>query len=104
VVLELHTYSSLDASFLKEYKNALAKADVGMVFYEPAVLAIKEREPISAEVIKNAFGSAALQIETTPEGLAVFLRDLPLEGTVLLFMSSGNYGGTDFKALAQRIS
>jgi UDP-N-acetylmuramate: L-alanyl-gamma-D-glutamyl-meso-diaminopimelate ligase len=104
VVLELHTYSSLDASFLKEYKNALAKADVGMVFYEPAVLAIKEREPISAEVIKNAFGSTALQIETTPEGLAVFLRDLPLEGTVLLFMSSGNYGGTDFKALAQRIS
>ena len=94
----------LDASFLKEYKNALAKADVGIVFYEPAVLAIKEREPISAEVIKNAFGSAALLIETTPEGLAVFLRDLPLEGTVLLFMSSGNYGGTDFKALAQRIS
>ena len=104
VVLELHTYSSLDASFLKEYKNALAKADVGMVFYEPAVLAIKEREPISAEVIKNAFGSTALQIETTQEGLAIFLRDLSLEGTVLLFMSSGNYGGTDFKALAQRIS
>ena len=104
VVLELHTYSSLDASFLKEYKNALAKADVGMVFYEPAVLAIKEREPISAEVIKNAFGSTALQIETTQEGLAIFLRDLSLEGTVLLFMSSGNYGGTDFKALAQRVS
>jgi len=104
VVLELHTYSSLDASFLKEYKNALAKADVGMVFYEPAVLAIKDRDPISAEVIKEAFNANALQIETTTEGLAVFLRDLPLEGTVLLFMSSGNYGGTDFKALAQRIS
>ncbi len=41
---------------------------------------------------------------TTTEGLAAFLRDLPLEGTVLLFMSSGNYGGTDFKALAQRVS
>jgi UDP-N-acetylmuramate-alanine ligase len=104
VVLELHTYSSLDASFLKEYKNALAKADVGMVFYEPAVLAIKDRDPISAEVIKEAFGSNTLQIETTTDGLAVFLRDLPLEETVLLFMSSGNYGGTDFKALAQRIS
>ena len=104
VVLELHTYSSLDVSFLKEYKNALAKADVGMVFYEPAVLAIKDRDPISAEVIKEAFGSNTLQIETTTDGLAVFLRDLPLEETVLLFMSSGNYGGTDFKALAQRVS
>ena len=104
VVLELHTYSSLDASFLKEYKNALAKADVGMVFYEPAVLAIKDRAPISAEVIKDAFNANTLQVETTAEGLAVFLRDLPLEGTVLLFMSSGNYGGTDFKALAQRVS
>ena len=104
VVLELHTYSSLNVSFLKEYKNALAKADVGMVFYEPAVLAIKDRDPISAEVIKEAFGSNTLQIETTTDGLAVFLRDLPLEETVLLFMSSGNYGGTDFKALAQRVS
>ena len=104
VVLELHTYSSLDASFLKEYKNALAKADVGLVFYEPAVLAIKDRAPISAEVIKDAFNANTLQIATTTEGLAAFLRDLPLEGTVLLFMSSGNYGGTDFKALAQRVS
>ena len=104
VVLELHTYSSLDASFLKEYKNALAKADVGLVFYEPAVLAIKDRAPISAEVIKDAFNANTLQVETTVEGLAAFLRDLPLEGTVLLFMSSGNYGGTDFKALAQRVS
>lgn len=104
VVLELHTYSSLDASFLKEYKNALAKADVGMVFYEPAVLAIKDRDPISAEVIKEAFNANTLQIETTTDGLAVFLRDLALEETVLLFMSSGNYGGTDFKALAQRVS
>ncbi|MDG1212878.1 MAG: Mur ligase family protein, partial [Flavobacteriaceae bacterium] len=73
VVLELHTYSSLNVSFLKEYKNALAKADVGMVFYEPAVLAIKDRDPISAEVIKEAFGSNTLQIETTTDGLAVFL-------------------------------
>ena len=33
--LELHTYSSLNAEFLKEYKGALDAADVAVVFYSP---------------------------------------------------------------------
>ena len=31
--LELHTYSSLNAAFLKEYKGTLDAADVAVVFY-----------------------------------------------------------------------
>lgn len=103
VVLELHTYSSLDAHFLKEYQGALAKADVGLVFYEPSVLAIKDRSPISAEVILDAFDTPTLQIQTTKEGLSEFIDGLSLDQSVLLLMSSGNYGGTDFSALAKRI-
>ena len=33
--LELHTYSSLNAAFLKEYEGALDAADVAVVFYSP---------------------------------------------------------------------
>ena len=33
--LELHTYSSLNAEFLAEYKGALNNADKAVVFYSP---------------------------------------------------------------------
>ena len=103
VVLELHTYSSLDPAFLTQYGGALDAADQGVVFYEPEVLKIKNRAPIDPQYIKEAFGNAHLQIETEPLGLEKFIASLDLENRVLLFMSSGNYGGTDFKALASRV-
>jgi len=40
--LELHTYSSLNAEFLKEYKGALDAADVAVVFYSPHAVEIKK--------------------------------------------------------------
>ena len=39
--LELHTYSSLNAEFLKEYKDALDAADTAVVFYSPHAVQIK---------------------------------------------------------------
>jgi UDP-N-acetylmuramate: L-alanyl-gamma-D-glutamyl-meso-diaminopimelate ligase len=38
--LELHTYSSLNAAFLKEYEGALDAADVAVVFYSPDAVKI----------------------------------------------------------------
>lgn len=103
VILELHTYSSLDPAFLNQYQGSLEAADQAVVFYEPAVLAIKNRAPIAAGLIKEAFAAPALQIQTEVQGLADSIASMPLDNTVLLFMSSGNYGGTDFEALAQRV-
>lgn len=103
VVLELHTYSSLNENFLKEYENTLAKADMGLVFYEPEVLIIKKMKPIAPQTIRLAFNAPNLRIETTKEGLNAYLNALDLNGVVLLFMSSGNYGGIDFSALAARV-
>jgi len=34
----LHTYSSLNAEFLTEYKESLQKADKAVVFYSPDAL------------------------------------------------------------------
>ena len=40
--LELHTFSSLNSEFLKEYKNSLTKADEALVFYSPEAIAPKK--------------------------------------------------------------
>ena len=47
--LELHTYSSLNAEFLKEYQNALDAADVAVVFYSPDAVKIKQLEEVTYE-------------------------------------------------------
>ena len=97
VCLELHTYSSLNAGFLKEYRQSLDAADRPLVFYVPESLAIKGLEAIHPEDIQKAFGRSDLEVYTETPGLREFLRNLPMEKTVLLFMSSGNYGGLNLE-------
>ena len=53
--MELHTYSSLDPSFIVHYHNSLEKADLPIVFYDPETLKIKNRPPISPKEIIVAF-------------------------------------------------
>ncbi len=64
--LELHTYSSLNAEFLSEYKGALDKADKAVVFYSPHAVEIKKLEEVSKEQIANAFEREDLIIYTNP--------------------------------------
>ena len=40
--MELHTFSSLNSDFLKEYHSGMDKADVAVVFYSAHALEIKE--------------------------------------------------------------
>jgi len=97
--LELHTYSSLNAEFLKEYKGALDAADVAVVFYSPHALEIKKLEVISKEQIAIAFERNDLVIYTNPIDFKNFLFSQDFNNKTLLLMSSGNYGGLDFEAL-----
>ncbi|EGV44174.1 peptidoglycan synthetase [Bizionia argentinensis JUB59] len=94
--LELHTYSSLSAEFLKEYKGALDAADVAVVFYSPDAVEIKKLKSVSKEQIANAFEFENLLIYTDPEEFKSFLFSEKFKDTALLLMSSGNYGGLDF--------
>lgn len=94
--LELHTYSSLNAEFLKEYKGALDAADVAVVFYSPHALEIKKLEVITKEQIANAFQRNDLIIYTNPDDFKNFLFTQDFNNKALLLMSSGNYGGLDF--------
>ena len=94
--LELHTYSSLNPEFLTQYKGALDAADVAAVFYSPHAVMIKQLEEVKAEQIEEAFQRDDLIIFTNPADFKTFLYSEDYQNTVLLLMSSGNYGGLDF--------
>ncbi|HLW15610.1 MAG TPA: Mur ligase family protein [Flavobacteriaceae bacterium] len=91
--LELHTYSSLTPSFLEEYQNTLNPADEAIVFYSPDAVAIKGLKPISEEQILKSFNRESLKVFTDPSDLRTCLEEKDLNNSVLLLMSSGNYGG-----------
>ena len=94
--LELHTYSSLNSEFLKEYEGALDSADVAVVFYSPDAVKIKRLEEVSYEQIANAFKRNDLIIYTNPADFKEYLFKQDFENSALLLMSSGNYGGLNF--------
>lgn len=95
--LELHTYSSLNAEFLKEYKGALDAADVAVVFYSPDAVKMKQLDEVTEAQIAAAFERVDLVIFTDPERFKAFLFSQKIENTALLLMSSGNYGGLKFE-------
>ena len=103
VCLELHTYSSLNADFLMEYRQSLDGADSALVFYVPESLAIKGLETISPEDIRGAFGRSDLEVYTETSGLRDYLNALVFDKIVLLLMSSGNYGGLDLEEYRTRL-
>jgi UDP-N-acetylmuramate: L-alanyl-gamma-D-glutamyl-meso-diaminopimelate ligase len=97
--LELHTYSSLNADFLKEYKGALDAADVAVVFYSPHAVEIKKLAAVTQEQIARAFDRDDLVIYTNPDDFKNYLFNQNFNDKALLLMSSGNYGGLDFQAI-----
>lgn len=100
--LELHTYSSLNLDFIKQYQGALNAADEAIVFYSPEAVKIKRLKEVTKDQIHEAFQRKDLKIFTEPEAFQNFLFAKDLQNTALLLMSSGNYGGLDFKKLKSR--
>lgn len=101
--LELHTYSSLNAEFLKEYDGALEFADSAIVFYSPDAVKIKQLSEVNYEQIAKAFNRLDLIIYTKPQDFKEYLFNLNLENSALLLMSSGNYGGLNFDEVKELI-
>ena len=94
--MELHTFSSLNADFLKEYKGTLDAADVAVVFYSPHAVEIKKLKEITEAQIAKAFERDDLIIYTNPDDFKNFLFSQNFENKALLLMSSGTYGGLNF--------
>ncbi|MDG3580852.1 UDP-N-acetylmuramate--L-alanine ligase [Galbibacter pacificus] len=101
--LELHTYSSLNATFLKQYKNTLNNADTAVVFYSPEAVKIKKLDEVTTDQIKEAFEKEGLIVYTNPDAFKDFIFNLNMGNKALLLMSSGNYGGLDLEAVKKLI-
>ena len=102
-VLELHTFSSLNPEFLKEYHNTFHSPDEAIVFFRPETLEHKRLPPISPAQIKEAFGRENILVMTSKIELLNFLSNKNWKGNNLLLMSSGNFGGLDVNGLAQSL-
>jgi len=100
--MELHTFSSLQKEFLPHYKNAMAKADLAVVYYSPEVVKHKKLEPITKEQVFDGFGGDVIVLNETNEVLDL-IDNQNMENAVLLMMSSGNFDGIDYDELGSKI-
>lgn len=89
--LELHTFSSLNKSFIIHYNNTMEKADVRIVYFNPHTLELKKLPPLSAEEIKDFFNDPDLIVMNDSSELLLLLQKLNVVNTNLLLMSSGNF-------------
>lgn len=102
--MELHTFSSLNSTFLAQYKNTMDKADVRIVYVDEKTFVHKKMEPLSADQIASAFGDSDLHFFNSSDALETYLRSLNFDHTNLLLMSSGNFGGMDLIKLAYELT
>ena len=102
--LELHTYSSLNEDFMKEYKGAMDEANEASVFYSKHALELKRMPDLPKETIKKGFAKDDLNVFNHRSELETWLNDLDYKNAVVVFMSSGNYEGLDTEAFARRVT
>ncbi|MCC5918900.1 MAG: peptidoglycan synthetase [Cryomorphaceae bacterium] len=104
ICLELHTFSSLNPEFLPQYNGALDAADEAWVFYSPKAVAHKKLPPLSPTDVREAFGRE-VRVFTQTELLQSDLKhhsESVKKPIVMVFMSSGNFGGLDFATFRLR--
>lgn len=101
--LELHTYSSLNKTFLPEYNGSMKACDTALVYFNPDKVKQKGLEELDAAQIKAAFNHNNLTVFTDINALTDHLKSLPKKDTNLAMMSSGNFGGLDINQLAETL-
>lgn len=104
--MELHTFSSLMADFLPQYKGCMAEADLAYVYFNPKVIEHKRLTPITKEEVRDAFGTKNVEVFTESEALQAQLRETvsrQSQGIALLMMSSGTFDGVNVKEFASEL-
>ena len=101
--MELHTFSSLNEDFLKQYEGCMDQPDEAYVYFSPKALAHKKLPDISVDQVYKAFGRKDLKVFTSSEKLMAEIKAKNWNQKNLLLMSSGNFDGVDFIELANQI-
>ena len=81
----------------------MAEADVAYVYFNPKVIEHKRLTPITAEEVREAFGTKNVEVFTESEALQAQLQRLDYHNTALLMMSSGTFDGVDIKQFAETL-
>jgi len=102
--IELHTFSSLNKDFLKEYADSMDKADDAIVFIDLKSFEQKRMEPFSEGDVQEAFSNPHLKFFNDAAKLKAYLLSQNYKDTNLLMMSSGNYAGFDLPELANSLT
>jgi UDP-N-acetylmuramate: L-alanyl-gamma-D-glutamyl-meso-diaminopimelate ligase len=103
-VLELHTYSSLNEKFMKEYDGVMDKADNAVVFYSKHALSLKRMPDLPKTEIEKGFNKTGLLVMNDKDALSHWLHQQSFDQVNLLLMSSGNFDGLDMLTFAKQIA
>lgn len=93
VVIELHTYSSLNKEFLPQYKDSTEAVDKAIVYYDQKAMEIKNMPALDAEFVKLAFDNKSILVIEKAEDLQNAIHELQKDFEVILFLGSGQFGG-----------
>jgi UDP-N-acetylmuramate: L-alanyl-gamma-D-glutamyl-meso-diaminopimelate ligase len=101
--MELHTFSSLNKDFLKEYQHAMDEADTAVVYYNSHTLEHKKLPPILPSQIYDAFARTDMLVFDSSPLLKNYLLEMQPQSIVILLMSSGTFGGLNLQEIANQI-
>lgn len=99
---ELHTYSSLNEKFLKEYSHSMDAADNALVYFSHHALQLKGLPALDAGTVQKYFDRDDLLVIDNKEALEKKVQDiLRAAGSpvCLLLMSSGTFDGIDWNSV-----
>jgi UDP-N-acetylmuramate: L-alanyl-gamma-D-glutamyl-meso-diaminopimelate ligase len=102
--LELHTFSSLNAEFLRQYKGTMDKSNIAMVYFNPDTIANKKLSPVNPIDVKNSFLPSDVEVYTDSKTLIAKLKTIDWKNKNLLIMTSGNFSGVNLQELAKDIA
>ena len=100
--MELHTFSSLTQEFLQQYAHSMDEAEVRYVYFSQHALQLKKLPPLDPEEVRRAFGGD-VEVFTDSAAMVAKVKAMEWKDANLLMMSSGNFDGIDFAALAEEI-
>lgn len=101
--MELHTFSSLNAQFLREYEGCMDLADIAVVYYSKHALELKRLPYFDHLKVLEAFGRDDIHVFNETESMTKFLLNQSAPETSFLMMSSGDYDGLKLNDLTELI-
>ncbi|MBK6264165.1 peptidoglycan synthetase [Marivirga sp. S37H4] len=105
VAYELHTFSSLDPDYLKQYKGTLKNCDQAFIYVNPANLKLKDGKPFTEEDLRKAFDQNDLKYFDDTDQLvnAMLTFKKSHAQCAFAFLSSGHFNHINFKTIAHEL-